>query len=157
VVDSKSGNPYEISPTVVEELKTKHLSMALPKETLVDDEIKDKIKEDHSGTEKDVTDLESEGDENEKIAKERKTITMRLCTSASASTETVSLTRRSATNATTAGTEPAATCLRTSPTTRKMRSRMRKTTPSEESQMLNRKTRLLKCTTLAPLRVRFLD
>jgi len=68
VVDSKSGNPYEISEPVVEELKTSHLFMSLPKETMIDDEIKDKVKEDHSGTEKDVTDLESEGDEHEKIA-----------------------------------------------------------------------------------------
>lgn len=42
--------------------------MALPKETMIDDEIKDKAKEEHSGTEKDVTDLEEEGEEAEKKA-----------------------------------------------------------------------------------------
>lgn len=68
IVDASSGNHYEIDPKCEEELKKKHLSMALPKETIIDDEIKDKALEEHSGTEKDVTDLEGEGEEADKHA-----------------------------------------------------------------------------------------
>lgn len=59
---------YEVAPTCKEEMETKHLLMALPKQTLIDDEIEDKAKEEHSGTEKDVTDLEDEGLDAEKKA-----------------------------------------------------------------------------------------
>jgi hypothetical protein len=68
IIDSKSGNNYQIDPKCEEELKTKHLFMALPKESIIDDEIKDKAKEEHSGTEKDLTDLEIEGESAEKEA-----------------------------------------------------------------------------------------
>lgn len=68
ITDMKSGNAYEIDPMCTRDLESKHLNMALPRETIIDDKIKDKVKEERSGTEKDVTDLEDEGEAAEKEA-----------------------------------------------------------------------------------------